>query len=513
MINRKAILSIFVLLLTVCSNKNTVKGEIPPPMQLSNKTIEQIEEKEKELTKELDQKKTDTSTFIYNYEVFRVNKIKRTALKYTITNKDFFGALEAEFDVFALSRKNNLITAIKKYNSLTKKIPKEKGFLVQRIAICYYKLKEYNKANKYLNAAIKISPWNSELAYYKTLLLSYYNKDFNKAAVFAGMVDTSDVFINSQDFLYLHSFIENKAGNKQKVLPLLKKSIDVQANNFYLHYNPLQLLIDIQAIDFAKDYIKKSSDYLISLDMPKYRKKAYSQIVDLNRYLKKNTFIYRFALSKQYDFFPNIMFFGKSPGFIKRDKTFHLDIPLKEKKEHRRDAVYYALHESIVDYKNNSGLFLVMGSVLVTNVRYKYDELHTPVRRLVFYSNKILLLSPTNIYVIITNTAVNTNHPEYVATNQSNVIFSADIDCKYYIDTFRCDVDNDKNWDYGIVGFNSTNQGVLTVYYPSLDIVKKTSFTLKTHNAKLVIQDINDDGSNEIILLDDDAYFLNTGLK
>jgi len=48
----------------------------------------------------------------------------------------------------------------------------------------------------------------------------------------------------------------------------------------------------------------------------------------------------------------------------------------------------------------------------------------------------------------------------------------------------------------------------VTFFYPSRLETEKLSFMLNKHNAEIIIQDFKGNGENEIILIDDDVYYL-----
>ncbi len=461
----------------------------------------------KEISSEIN---IDCTSLEYNYHIFRNNQCKLTNEEYTISNDDFLNALTNEFDGFQLSREKSLKKAISLYEQMTNQFEEEAGFLHQRIGECYFKMKNYQQSDEYLNLAILENVENSELFYYLAMIKYYYKKDLNGSEYYIDKINPEDLYIGRQDFLVFKAILEWELGNKDIAYTTCQIAIDIDPARFYKNYDLLPVYVHDGEFQEAEQYLKKSSSILMMLKQKKYHIKACNQMIYLNRMLKKPTFSMDLKLTYGFDIYPNILYFSKNIQSIDRKKSVSLQIPLFEKRQSRSDKnenAYSPVFEDYMDYNSNSFILLTECILGVSNVVNRFPEMSFPMPKL-YCSNTIsLILSPTNRYIITSNSNDNILSNDII-TNQSNLIYSLNSDFTYLININKFN-EISGSWGYVFYGFNSTNEICITVFYPDKMYAEKVNFFLKTGDATFIIQDVNQDGKEDWILLDDDVYILN----
>jgi tetratricopeptide (TPR) repeat protein len=501
---------IFIALILVtggCGKRDipqAVKGEAPLPIRLSPEAAAQAEARERELQR----RETDKTTLQYNYDLFRLNRMRFREVPYTVTNDEFFSALKEEFETYALSREDNLRKAIRRYSVLIDSYPSERWFLVQRVGICHFKLKDYAQANKFISAALRSGFSNDEIRYYKSMLRAYYRKDLEGALHYVKRVNPVSAYLDRQDYLYYVGSLYLDLGDRNEAKKYFENALSLHPGRFYIHYDILNFYLDGGLNNEARVYAQNSFDYLMSLEESEYRKKAYSQMVLLNELTGRPTFRYRFNIQPQFDHFGNIFYFTPSTRLIQRARSSHVELPVAERRQDRRDLIFYPLYEDMTEFNGKTGYVVIAGLPAITNARYEGNPLFTPKSKIFTSSNIIMLIRPTNAYYYITNTNLPPVSPNYIVTNHSNAIFTEVLDIKFYHETLKYNLDGGKYWDYIIIGYDGTNVVTVTFFYPSRLETEKLSFMLNKHNAEIIIQDFKGNGENEIILIDDDVYYL-----
>lgn len=455
----------------------------------------------------------DKSSLTYNYEVFRSNMGRILKIKYVITNQEYLSALSNEFAFYDLSHEQRLSEAAAQYLQLTNQFFPERGFLFQRMGVCYFKNRNYQAANKYINLAILENVDNSELSFYKAMLLAYYNKDPYRALKWLKKVDLSAMYLHKQDVLAFEASLNDAANNHAKADEKYRAAIQADPQRFYKNYDLTYFYENAGMRSELSTYLQISFSQLTDRRLPKdFKVKGYRQLVYLNRMNRMESLEYRFRFSGGFVYYPNILYYYESPRPIDRIKSFFLQIPIKDKRSYSSEKVFYPVFEDNIDLKTDSSILLGESMMSITNMNHPFFRNSATVTKILGTNSVALVLSPSNVYIISTNASLSTNSRDYVVSNQSNLISMKQMNFTYYMDTEYFDVDRNSSWDYLFFGFNKTNQAVVSMYDPERREWKTVRFFLRRPDAEFVIQDVNYDGRNEMLLLDDDAYFLSSEL-
>lgn len=493
------------LILLSCTQQ-PVKGEIPTREQLSETLV-------KNQKKQLAQLKT-TNTYQSDYEVFRYNLLTGQNLPYTSGSTPYLQALRDEFDSFSLDPDSGLQSALRTYAELILADPSETNlFILQRAGIVYYKLGNHSRANSFLAECLMRGAANPELFYYKALLSAYHQQDFRSAAWYLKRIPLDKSLIPPQDILYFLGRMEEELGDMAAAERWYLSSLQNAPSRFYIMYDLLPFYTRWQNLDRASSYIKKSSDYLSSLKDPRLLIKGLSQLLEYKHLSGTDSLQYHFSVDFPYDYYPNLYLFAKSPGLAAKRLSQGLDLPINEQKKVRTDVLMYLTMEDLYDSPELNSLVILGGGLTVSNVRYLNKRLYTPVTKHFFYTNVIALMSPTNQVFILTNTARSTNHPEYVTTNVNNSLYKETLAFDYLLDFAKVDMDGDMQREYVVIGIAESNRIGLAVFNPVRRLTEMYYFTLKNHDARLYIQDTDGDRRKELILLDDQVYYLKPASK
>jgi hypothetical protein len=444
----------------------------------------------------------------YNCEVFRSNLSHAKKSRYTLTNTAFLTALSNEFAVYDLSRDRKLNDAIDGYLGLTNSFTNERGFLFERIGVCYFKLKDLGQAYKYIELSLFENADDSELYFYQSMLLTYYKKDPDRALTALKYVDLSRIDMNRQDYLAYQASVYTALKDYKKAFDFYQTAILTDPRRFYMNYD---LTYFLQHAGFEKElsfYIRKSFSQLSEMKEKPFRVKAYRQMVLLNRLEKQETLEYRYHFSDGYEYYPSPLYYYDDPRPVERIKSYNLQIPLSERRNYATEKVFYPVFEDYLDLRGSSMILLTESMLDISNIQHPFLKESTMVPKIVGTNTELLLLSPTNIYLLVTNQDIPTNSKGYVVTNQSNVIYMKDLNFTYYADTEYFDMDKRGGWDFVFFGFNRNKEAVVTFYYPVKNEWRTLHYPLKKPDAEFVIQDLNNDGKYDLVLLDDDVYFL-----
>jgi hypothetical protein len=455
--------------------------------------------------------------FFQNYQLFRNNLEKFVPVKYSFTNLDYFTALSNEFVLdtlysFSFPKEKSISTglsnAIAAYEKLLKDYPDEADFLYQRIGICHYKNENYRQAYSTILLALSLGAANSEIYFYQSLLFLNYKKDPKNALESLKRAKNDELFINRQDYLAFQAFLYNNSGGGNQALTAYWEAKSLNPVRFYENYDLLPLYLEKGKIEEAKSYAQESWKILSQSKTPYYRLKACQQKIRFNQLSGAETAVFDLDLSDVFNYYHNILYFYKPVFPIRREKSKDLEIPLQEKKKASADKVYYSFFEDYSEWSNTSEIFLLEGVFDSTSVGNSFPKLSPPVSKYIIANSTALLLSPTNVFVILTNSFLPTNSRSYIISNQSNLIYSQALDCNYYFAAQRFSVDQDQVWDYILVGFDAANRLKIFVFYPDKRKWDKFQYSIESSSAKVVVQDINQDGKSDFILLDKDVVFL-----
>lgn len=453
----------------------------------------------------------DRSSLSYNYEIFRSNMRRIIQINYTVTNLDFLSALSNEFAFYDLSQDQRINQAIAQYIQLTNANYADRGFLLQRAGICYFKLGNLAAANKYINLAVLENAANSELSFYKAMLMAYHGRDPQSALKWLKNVDLSAMYLQKQDLLAFEASLNVMSGNYKKADQIYHSAIIADPQRFYRNYDLTYFYDHFGAKNDLSSYLQLSAAQLSDPRLPKdFKVKGYRQIVLLNRLNRMETLEYRFGFSDGFEYFPNILYYYDSPRPIDRIKSFYLQVPVKDKRSYSAEKIYYPVFEDNVDLRTNSMILLGESMMSITSLSHPFFRNSAKVSKIMGTNTLMMVLSPSNVYIVTTNSALPTNSRDYVVSNQSNLIAMKALNFHYYMDTEYFDIDGNSVWDYVLFGFNKTNQVVVTWLQPDKMEWKSVRFMLRKPDAEFVIQDVNYDGRNEMVLLDDDVYFLSS---
>ncbi len=488
---------IFVFLFFSSCGQTSIKSEEKfAGKKKQNNIVAQISDYQKE------------SKLYHSYLLFRSNDYS-ASFQHDIANALFFSALSNEFIHLNLSNDKDLSNAIIQYEGLTNSYSNESGFLFQRIGIIYFKMKNYSKAYENLNLALSTGLNNSELFYYKAILLFYYKKDYAGAEYYLNKIGKDAFFLNNQDIRFILGCIKYEKKEYDAAYSIFMSAKDINPQRFYKYHDLLPYLVRGDILLKARDYISDSFRYLTSLSNKNYRFKAYNQLVMYNRLQNKETLIFSFNLPGNYNYYTNLLYYSSRnyPG-IDKWKSRDILSPLQEKKRTNKDKIYLPLFEEYADLNNESSVFLLEGILMQTNISSYSSPIITPVTKIFFVSNMMVLLSPTNLYEIITNTNAMTNSRDYIISNAANAFYITNCSYDFYYDARIFDVNNDSSWDFVTIGITSNNQAAVSIFYPKDRKFETYRFSIKRYDSLFVIQDINNDNKPEIILLDEDINIL-----
>ncbi len=504
---KRIIIVLPVLLLISCGGgKPEVRmGVIPTQHLLFDEKFIALEQKLKK-----DSSFASQNSFNVNCQYFRINQIKYSKIPYTIKNPGYFTALSNEFSMTSIDRTASLNAALNGYIALLQKTPDQKAYLLLRIGVCHFKLGNMQQANKYINQSIMTGKPDSETYYYKTLLLINYTKEYDKALKYAEKIDSAAVFIPSAEIECMKAMIAEKTGDFRKAMEFYEKAWRADPEWFYTRYNLVDLYLGLGEHQKAQVYAENAFEYLLSLKTAPYTSLAYLNYTHYNKLIGVETMEFSFDLPVEYDAANNIHYYSPNASYlIERYKSAGLKIPLKETKVGVAKNIYWASKERYIDFGKDSGMLLTMGNVIITNIRWEdefLDFYYFPKRY--FMSPVALLITSTNSFYISKNPAKEPGAKGYITTNISNTIQMIELPFAYYLDDLLFDVDNDNNWDAVYFGYNPTNDVMMTIFYPAHKKSETFKLPVTVHNAKVVIQDIDRDGKNEIILIDKEAVLL-----
>lgn len=496
----------FILLVSCGGGKPDVKmGVLPNGHQLIDEKFDALEKK---LQK--DSSFAAQNSLNLNCQYFRINQIKYKKIPYTVKNHDYFAALSNEFSMISIDKPKSLTAAIAGYLALMKTVPDQSAYLLQRTGVCYFKLGNMQQANKYINQSIMTGKPDSETYYYKTLLFINHTKEYDKAMKYAEKINPAEVFIPSAEIECMKAMIAEKTGDMRKSMEYYEKAWKADPGWFYTRYNLVDLYLSLGEKQRAQVFADAAFEYLLSLKTAPYTSLAYLNYTHYNKLVGMETMEYSFGLPPEYDTANNIHYYSPNATYlIERVQSADLKIPLKETKVGIAKNIFWATKERTIDFGNNSGMLLTMGNVIITNIRWEdefLDFYYFPKRY--FMSPVALLITPTNSYYVSTNFSKEPGVKGYISTNISNQIAMLKLPFSCYLDDVLFDVDNDKNWDGVYFGYNPTNDVMMTIFYPALNKSETFKLPVTVHNAKVVIQDFNHDGKNEIVLIDKEAVLL-----
>ncbi|OHD54316.1 MAG: hypothetical protein A2Y33_01305 [Spirochaetes bacterium GWF1_51_8] len=445
-----------------------------------------------------------------DYQYFRLNQKNYNKFSYVSKNAEYMAALSNEFSVTSVDKAKSITLALSNYLKLAGKDKAGKPYLLQRAGICLYKLGKFQQANKYLNQAVTDGKADAEARYYLTLLYANYLKEFDKALAYASKIDASMLFVNKTEIVCLKATIYEKMGDANKAAEMYELAWKSDPEWFYTRYDLAPFYFSRKEPQKAGVFAKAAFEYLVSLNDDFYKAKAYSQAAYYNKLMGEATLEFSFGLPDGYDPANDIHYYCENASYlIERIESAGLKIPLKETKAGSAKSIFWATKERYIDFGGDSGMLLTMGNVIITNIRWDDEFLNFflfPKR--FFMSPVALLITPTNSLYFKTNPDKMPGEKGHIVTNISNQIFLLDLPFEYYLDDMLFDVDNDKNWDIVYFGFNRTNEIMMTVFYPALKKHETFQLPVTLHDAKVVIQDVDHDGVNDIFLLDKKAVFL-----
>lgn len=492
----------FVSLFAVSCASRAVMGEMPQITEVNTAAVAANEQR-------IDRESEKMGTLELQYHIFRINQASYTATPYTITDNTLFTAFSNEFYTGLMNPAPSLTNAANLYLSLTNRYTNDLGFIFTRAAACLIQISDYRSAGMLLNRSLMSGYDSDETFYYKAQISAYYETNYATALFYAKQIKPKYLYTNPQDFAYFLADLYLLGGDNRRAIAAYNDAIAIAPGRFYILFDLTPVYISMEEWGLADSYSADSFRYLVSLDKPEFRIKAYRQRIELNRAMRQPTWNYRFDLAAGFDLYPNLFYFLPNQIYIKRLLSSAIVLPVKEKKETRNDENYYPTYESVVDFNDGTGYFLTAGRMTYTNdLLVRVLGTYCPTSRLYYQTNVAILMTPTNTYRAITNRNLPTNSPYRVQTVESNGIDVERLDFRYWITTDRFDADSDRQWDFVILGYNKTNDVVVSVYYPSKYSAEYFHFTMTRHDAEVVIQDFDRDGKNEIIALDNDVYIL-----
>lgn len=465
----------------------SIETDLVPPIDTI--LFDTVAQREAYLRELVDAGEISADSLEYNYMLYRINQSKIVDTPYSIVNHMFFYSLSNELDLDEESRTDALAESVYYYGELTNYVPAERDYLLYRIGVSYYKMGEMDKANKYISQAMMNGLDNSEAFYYKSLLSAYYVGDFDLALFYLDRVNENEVFVNLQDLLQYRATLLEELGETEQAKEMYEAALAVNEERFYLNYDLLPFYFGIEDTNSAISYAWNSFYYLYTLGDNGYYRKAYQQIADMKEYNRFPTYRKQFDFDESYELDQNLYFFTGSTMFIRRTLGKDLTLPVSESGTRNATTVYYTLYENYVDYGSDSGIFLVMGQGMIDTGMETVFDLGVPITKLAFYYPVIILLDPFNTY----DSEVDTQY----------------LECDYYLGTDMFDMNNDKSWDFLIWGYDTDDNIWLNIYYPLYSYLETYTFKPTTHDAEVVIQDIDNDGKYDILVFDDGIYQLN----
>ncbi len=454
----------------------------------------------------------DRSSLRYNFEAFRLNRKQLLPLAYTVTNRTYLEALSNEFAYYSLSRETLLTRAADQYLSLTNAFPDQTAFLLQRAGICRFKLRDLPGANKYLSLALLSGApgrdAGSELYFYRAMTLLYRNRDAEGALRNLKKINPRELDVDRQDLLVFEASAYAEMKDYSRAHGLYRSALNVNPERFYGNYDLTPFYRAAGRDGEIPQYVRSSFSALEKHKDPAFRVRAYGQLVEEKVSRGTDGLVYDFGLSAGYTYYPGMMYYYDHPRPMDRIKSFFLQTPLKDRRSYRSERIYYTVFEDYLDGQKESRVLLVQALMDVTNIRHPFSGVSDTLTRTFATNTTLLLLSPTNIFLVLTNSLVATNARDRVLTNQSNVILTRTLNFPYYITTEYCDLDRDGKWEYLFLGFDRTNTVTALLFNPDTLRFAGVKFPVRSAGAKLVIQDVNGNGRNDVVLLDDDVYFL-----
>lgn len=500
------LISVLSVLFYLSCSKTQIKQEANSTV--TREPVQQLTETPVRPQEETNQNQIDPLSLQYQYEVFIKNQKVPGSSYYTVTNTNFINALANEMNQFKLSRDSSLKDAISNYDILTQEIPEEAGFLHQRMAVSYFKMQNYSEADQYLNLAISEDFLNNETYYYKTLLEFYFQKDPKDAMLFYRNVNPKALDIHLQDWKALEASLYLESGNTNMAIVSYQAALKIDPVRFYQFYNLLPFYLSLPKIDTAQNYVRDSVKNLLSLKNKAYRIKAYEENILFNQKQKIETIDIDLGLSSSYDYYPNLLLFSRNARTGEKFRSRQLAIPLQEKKHSPNDKVYSSVFEDYWDDGTESKVLLAESILDLTNIRSRLKGNIPSMVKLIATNTTVLLLSPTNTVFITTNLAINPSSRDYIVSNQSNALDLFTPDFQYFSQAYRVDMNTNRFWSYVFLGWSDANLLCSAILNPQLKTWEIYKTPIKTSGARLIIQDINQDGKKEILLLDDDVYTL-----
>ncbi len=491
---KNTVFILFLSLIFSCTPK-AVKGEMPPQLKMKQENTEK--------QAELIQKIKDPDPYRLNFEIFRYNQLSLIDKAYENADPDFLSALSNEFMVYTMDKKDYLMIALNKYADILQKTPQNtNSFILQRVGVVYYKLNQKDKANKFLSRALLDQQENDELFYYRALLAAYYSRNFQTAAWYLKRINLKESLFPAQDILYFIGKMEEEQKNYGGAERYYMDALNVSPSRFYILYDLVPFYQKWDRVESAVGYTEAAFSYLTSLSNAQLSMKAYRQKLELNRALLKDTYYHSFNIPAPYTYYPHLYYFMTSPYFASKSYASGLVLPINEQKNSRSDILMYLTYEELEDTLKNTGIVIIGGGLSITNFRYENKKLYTPVDKHFFYTNVISFISPTNQIFTITNFARPTNHPQYITTNIENSLYKSTLDFDYFLSADKFDMNRDKQWETLAFGIKSTNSIGMSIFYPALKKTESFTLPIRRHDAELYIQDLDNDGKNEIYLLD-----------
>lgn len=445
-----------------------------------------------------------------NYLIFRNNQTNRKKTAYTFSNYQYFNALQSEFDLFTASADKTLKKALTNYQELlTNSLSSiDKAFILQRAGISSFKMKDYKSASLYLNQSFLENFNNAELAYYRAMLTAYHSRNLPLASASLERIRLESTGLDRQAYLFFQGSLYFLQKSTSQAFSYFENALRIDKKAFYLKYDLLPFYLDAGRLNQAADYQKESFAALISLKTAEARIKAFEQAAYLQDYLRSDIFIHQLKLSEIFNYYPSIPFCYQSPSYFDREKSQGMEIPLLERRQSMKDEVYNCFQEDYIDLNDKSYLLLIEGVVSVTNIKSRVQGSRTPTLRLLVSKPNLLLLSPTNQYILITNNTLSSNDRNYIVSNQNNVLFQTNLNFNWLWSVKKFKALKKPGWDYAFFGFNSSNQAACMLFYPDTLRFDSYSFTLTKNNASFVVMDVTNSGTPSAYLLDKDVYLL-----
>ncbi len=408
-----------------------------------------------------------------------------------------------------LDRNVELRKSFDLYTNLILKYPTEKAFLALRAGKTLLKLKDWNRSSRYLYQAYIDGDRSSELFYALSLVQKYKEHDLKKALVTALQVDPTQLWTSAQDYEVYLAELYADLGNLEQAKITYHKAVVRNPERFFVRYDLLPFYVEHKDFEDAKKYLKQSYDYLMSLTNQAFHKKAVSQKIYLNRANGEETFEYAFNLSDRFIHHPNLLYYLPSMHIQKRILSSGLSLPVKETKEKRWDKIYYNLMEDIWNNGNASSFVLLEALPSHTNMKSDFAKTGSSIKKLYFYNPVFIQILPTNDVWISTNTNGMSEGEFELVTNENHLIWMTNLQINHLIHISKMAVDEDQTWDYLAVGIVASNEVSFTFILPKTQTCITKNVWIDTPNARLVVQDIDQNGKKDWYLLDQGVSLLN----